>query len=60
MEASEKPHLTIWEMYCQKHGIDADSQKITTAGYDKVDRHKVDEKLYDSRIKDDDPLAVIT
>ena len=56
MDTNEKAHLTIWEMYCQKHGINPDSQTATTSVHGKVDRHKVDEHLYNDRIRDDDPL----
>ena len=58
MEANEKAHLAIWKMYCQKHGLNADSRNVTTVGHDKVDRHKVDDHLFETRVKDVDPFSV--
>ena len=55
MEANdnEKAAKTIYGMYCRKHDIDP---VIKTKEYDKVDRQKVDEHLFETRVVDDDPL----
>ena len=50
---TDKAAKEIYIMYCADRDID---QAVKAKDDDKIDRHEVDDILFDKRIADDDPL----